>query len=96
MQDNYYGEDISRMLAMLKDYPVHITVICPNIETVKKREKMRGKVGYTSFTVEELYANFMKETPPIGFGWIPRNSPQNNPLKKFCYTLESNRMERMI
>ena len=69
LQDNYYGEDISRMLDMLKDYPVQTIVLCPNAETVKKREKMRGKVGYTGFTVEALSADFMKETPKIGF-WL--------------------------
>jgi hypothetical protein len=30
---------------------------------------MRGKAGYTSFTIEALYADFMKETPKIGF-WL--------------------------
>lgn len=69
LQDNYYGEEIFRILDMLKDYPVHIIVLCPNVETVKKREKMRGKVGYTGFTVEALYVDFMKETPKIGF-WM--------------------------
>lgn len=69
LQDNYYGEEISRILDMLKGYPVQTIVLCPNVETVKKREKMRGKVGYTGFTVEALYADFMKETPKIGF-WL--------------------------
>lgn len=69
LQDNYYGEEISRILDMLKDYPVQIIVLCPNVETVKKREKMRGKIGYTGFTVEALYTDFMKETPKIGF-WL--------------------------
>lgn len=69
LQDNYYGEEISRILDMLKDYPVHVIVLCPNVETVRKREKMRGKVGYTGFTVEALYEDFIKETPKIGF-WL--------------------------
>ncbi len=69
LQDNYYGKEIFRILAMLKDYPVHIIVLCPNVEIVKKREKMRGKAGYTGFAVEDLYADFMKETPKIGF-WL--------------------------
>ena len=69
LQDNYYGEEISRMLDMLKDYPVQTIVLCPNVETVKKRKKMREKVGYTGFTVEALYADFMKATPKIGF-WL--------------------------
>ncbi len=69
LQDNYYGEELSRILDMLKDYPVYVTVLCPNAETVKKREKLRGKVGYTGFTVEALYTDFMKETPKIGL-WL--------------------------
>ncbi len=69
LQDNYYGEELSRIWDMLKDYPVKIIVLCPNVETVKKREKMRGKVGYTGFTVEALYEGFLKETPRIGF-WL--------------------------
>ncbi|MFT4107022.1 MAG: AAA family ATPase [Lacrimispora sp.] len=69
MQDNYYGEEFSRVLDMLGDRNVHVIVLCPNVETVKKREALRGKVGYIGFTPEALYADFMKETPQIGF-WI--------------------------
>ncbi len=69
LQDNYYGEELSRILDMLKDYPVKIIVLCPNVETVKNREKLRGKVGYSGFTVEALYEGFLKETPRIGF-WL--------------------------
>lgn len=69
MQDNYYGEELSRVLDMLGDRPVHAIVLCPNVETVKKREALRGKVGYIGFTPEGLYADFMRETPKIGF-WL--------------------------
>jgi predicted kinase len=69
LQDNYYGEEVTRILDLLKDYPVQIIVLCPTVETVKEREKMRGKVGYAGFTVEDLYAEFIKETPNIGF-WL--------------------------
>lgn len=69
LQDNYYGEELTRMLSMLKDYPVHVIVLCPDVETVKKREKMRKKIGYSNFSVESLYADFMKETPRIGL-WL--------------------------
>lgn len=69
LQDNYYGEEISCIVDMLKGYPIHVIVLCPNVETVKKREAMRGKVGYTGFTVENLYADFINKTPRIGF-WL--------------------------
>lgn len=67
LQDNYYGEELSRILTMLEGYPVHTIVLCPNVQAVKEREKRRGKVGYVGFTVEELYADFMQSTPKIGF-----------------------------
>ncbi|AEY66177.1 AAA family ATPase [Clostridium sp. BNL1100] len=69
LQDNYYGEQLFHILDMLKGYPVQIIVLCPNVKTVKNREKQRGKVGYIGFTVETLYENFMRETPRIGF-WL--------------------------
>ncbi|MGF9696880.1 AAA family ATPase [Paenibacillus sp. MABNR03] len=69
LQDNYYGAELIYMMEQLKDYPVQVVVLCPNVEVVKEREKLRGKVGYTGFTVENLYLEFMKETPKIGF-WL--------------------------
>ncbi|MGQ3480175.1 AAA family ATPase [Paenibacillus sp. TY11] len=69
LQDNYYGAELSYMMEQLKDYPVQVVVLCPNVEVVKEREKLRGKVGYTGFTVENLYSEFLKETPKIGF-WL--------------------------
>ena len=69
LQDNYYGKELTRILSMLKDYSVNVIVLCPDVETVKKREKMREKIGYTGFSVETLYADFMRETPRIGF-WL--------------------------
>lgn len=30
--------------------------------------KTRGKFGYSGFTVESLYADFLKETPRLDFG----------------------------
>ena len=69
LQDNYYGKELTRILSMLKDYSVNVIVLCPDVETVKKREKMREKIGYTGFSVETLHADFMRETPKVGF-WL--------------------------
>lgn len=62
-------EELPHILSMLENYPVKVVVLCPNVEVVKKREKMREKTGYSGFSVETLYENFMKETPRIGF-WL--------------------------
>lgn len=32
LKDNYYGGDLYRMLTLLKDYPVNLIVICPNVK----------------------------------------------------------------
>ena len=69
LQDNYYGEELPRMLDFLAGYPVRVAVLCPDVEAVRAREAARGKVGYTGFSVEDLYAGFMQDTPRIGF-WI--------------------------
>jgi chloramphenicol 3-O-phosphotransferase len=69
MQDNYYGEDLKRMLEYLEGYPVRVVVLCPDVETVKKRELGRGKTGYTGFSVKALYDDFIRTTPRIGY-WL--------------------------
>lgn len=74
IQDNYYGEEFTGMLAYLKAYPVEAIVLCPDAETIKEREQHRGKIGYSGFTVDALYHTFMRTTPRIGF-WLD-NSKQ--------------------
>ncbi len=69
LQDNYYGQALTDMLNLLDGLPVRVVVLCPDVETVKRREAERGKVGYSSFGVEPLYEMFLRETPRIGY-WI--------------------------
>ena len=73
IQDNYYGDELNRMLSYLQDYPVEVIVLCPNVEVIKERELHRGKTGYTGFTVEALYNTFMQTTPKIGF-WLDNSN----------------------
>ena len=47
-------------------YPVEVVVLCPDVETIKGRERYREKTGYSGFTVETLYDTFMQTTPRIG------------------------------
>ncbi|QOS79100.1 AAA family ATPase [Paenibacillus sp. JNUCC31] len=69
LQDNYYGAELSYMMEQLKEYPVQLVVLCPNVDAINEREQLRGKVGYTGFTVEHLYSEFIRQTPKIGF-WL--------------------------
>ena len=73
IQDNYYGDELNRMLSYLHTYPVEVIVLCPNVEVIKERELHRGKTGYVGFTVEALYNTFMQTTPKIGF-WLDNSN----------------------
>ena len=69
IQDNYYCSELPYMLELLKGYPVHTIVLCPNVSAIRDREAQRNKKGYTGFEIEPLYHTFMSETPRIGL-WI--------------------------
>lgn len=73
IQDNYYGNELNRMLSYLHTYPVEVIVLCPNVEVIKEREAHRRKTAYTGFTVEALYNTFMQTTPKIGF-WLDNSN----------------------
>ena len=69
LQDNYLGKMLSELLEMLGSYPTQVIALCPDIETVRKREAARNKTGYHDFDVSGLYHMFMTETPRVGW-WI--------------------------
>lgn len=69
LQDNFYGDSLPYMLDLLAPEPVQVVVLCPDVETVKQRERARGKAGYHSFRVEKLHEEFMRTTPRLGL-WI--------------------------
>lgn len=69
LQDNYYGKELSSVLDMLGNMDVKVIVLCPSLETIKERETLRGKNAYVGFEPEELYEDFVRETPKIGF-WL--------------------------
>jgi predicted kinase len=69
LQDNYYGQALTDMMNLLEGLPVRVVVLCPDAETVMRREAGRGKVGYSGFGIEPLYEMFLRETPRIGY-WV--------------------------
>ena len=64
---------MNRMINYLHKYPVEVVVLCPDVETIKERERYREKTGYSGFTVETLYDTFMQTTPRIGF-WLDNSN----------------------
>lgn len=69
VQDNYLGRMLTDFLKMLAPARVHLTVLCPDVETVRAREAAREKTGYVGYTVEQLMEVFTQETPRIGL-WL--------------------------
>lgn len=69
VQDNYYGEMLPYMIALLSPEAVLPVVLCPDVATIKAREAGREKTGYAGFGVESLYQNFMETTPRFGL-WL--------------------------
>lgn len=82
LQDNYYGKELPAMLARLEGNPVFPVVLCPRMEVVRQREAARPKTGYTGFTVEALYEDFLRRTPRLGL-WLDNSdeTPQQTVQK---------------
>ena len=67
-QDVIIGPVMKEVVPMYKGHPLHIVVLCPDIDTIIRREKARSKTGYGGATVEQLQIA-LASTPRIGL-WI--------------------------
>lgn len=93
IQDNYYGDELPRMLEQLRGCPVEVVVLCPDVQTIQHRELHRGKTGYSGFSVEPLYQAFMQTTPRIGL-WLDNSSqtPQQTVACILAHSQENPKM----
>lgn len=85
VQDNYYGQALPDMRALLQPHGVWTVVLCPDAETIARREAERPKRGYTGFQVEALYCSFMEATPRIGL-WL--DNSRQTPMESVQAILE--------
>ena len=67
-QDVAIGSVLNEVVPMYKGLPLHVIVLCPNKETIEKREQERSKTGYGGVTVEQLQIA-LANTPRIGL-WV--------------------------
>jgi hypothetical protein len=44
-------------------------VLLPTIESIAAREAARRQAGYHSFSIEQLYEAFLRDTPEVGL-WL--------------------------
>jgi hypothetical protein len=54
---------------MIRSRPCHIVVLLPSLEAVAAREELREEKGYSEWTVEQLYDEFVSGTPRLGL-WL--------------------------
>jgi chloramphenicol 3-O-phosphotransferase len=67
-QDVIIGPMINDVVQMYKGLPLYVIVLCPNVDTIHRREQVRSKTGYADVTVEQLQIT-LASTPQIGL-WI--------------------------
>jgi cytidylate kinase len=68
-QDIIIGAVLKEVVDMLKDWPLHVVVLCPSPDIVAQREAGREKMGYTTWTPQDLDDALRNETPKIGL-WL--------------------------
>lgn len=71
VQDNIYGEHLTRFVERIAFRPLNVIVLVPRPDVVSRREAERAKTAYRpgSWTVEGLDKALRAETPRIGL-WL--------------------------
>ncbi|CAM4058584.1 AAA family ATPase [Saccharibacillus endophyticus] len=69
IQDVVVGPILHEFVSYVKASPFHVVVLCPEAETVARREAARAKTGYGAWTVEALDNLLRNETPRVGL-WL--------------------------
>ena len=69
-QDIILGPALADVVAKFASYPLFVTVLCPNAETVSVRERQRGKSGYRNRGEIDAFDRVLREeTAQIGL-WV--------------------------
>lgn len=69
-QDIILGPSLADVVSKFDGYPLTVTVLCPNAETVSSRELRRGKSGYRNRSEIDAFDKVLREeTPKLGT-WI--------------------------
>lgn len=71
VQDIVLGEDLTAYVAAITSRPLAVVVLCPDLDTVARREASRAKSAYGEGRVgaEALDAALRRTTPEIGL-WV--------------------------
>jgi chloramphenicol 3-O-phosphotransferase len=69
VQDIVLGEDLARLVGLIRGRPLYVVVLAPDRETVAARDRGRGKDAYGVWQIAELDEALRERTPRIGL-WL--------------------------
>jgi chloramphenicol 3-O-phosphotransferase len=69
LQDIYPGPALPNVIGRLEISPLYVVVLSPRPEIVAAREAQREKSGYGEWSVDQMCADFVEETPHVGL-WL--------------------------
>jgi predicted kinase len=69
-QDIITGAALAEMVTTFTDFPLAVFVLCPRVEVVAARDRIRSKTGYSDNTIVHAFDRVLRqETPRIGY-WL--------------------------
>ena len=83
IQDNYYGDELNRMINYLHKYPVEVVVLCPDVETIKEGNDTGRKQAIPALRLKPYTIHLCRQHHGSAFGWtIPtkHHSRQQKPF----------------
>jgi chloramphenicol 3-O-phosphotransferase len=69
LEDVIAGPLLAESTALIRSRPVHLVVLVPSLATVSARDAARETTGYARWSIEQLYAAFINDTPRLGL-WL--------------------------
>ncbi|GIE28457.1 hypothetical protein Ait01nite_015020 [Actinoplanes italicus] len=69
IQDVILGDDLTDMIAMIRNRPLLVVVLAPSPEAIAAREAARGKAAYGVWAIEQLDEGLRRHTPRVGL-WL--------------------------
>jgi chloramphenicol 3-O-phosphotransferase len=73
IQDVILGEHLAETAALIRNRPLLVIVLAPQVSAIADREKNRGKAAYGTWAITQLDNVLRNETPRLGL-WLDTSS----------------------
>ena len=75
LEDVIAGPLLEECVGLIRSRPLHVVVLLPNTEVLRRREALRPDTGYANWSIKQLQDVFVRNTPRLGH-WLD-NSDQS-------------------